>query len=170
MSAIILDLDNCIADDAWRIRYIDWSFEDPLSRYHNYHLLAGFDRVGNQELFTKTPHDVIVFTARPIMYRAITEEWLRRAGVVPAVLMMRDNNDHQHSRDLKRQQLLALLDNSALTISDIDCAYDDRPDVIEMYRGLGVNAEVRFIHDQCAYTNPNQRNQDGKATKAKKRS
>lgn len=170
MSAIILDLDNCIADDAWRIRYINWSFEDPLSRYHNYHLLAGFDRVGNQELFVNTPHDIVVFTARPIMYQAITEEWLRRAGIVPAVLMMRDNNDHQHSRELKRQMLLTLLDNTPLTISDIAGAYDDRQDVIDMYTGLGVAAHLRFIHDQCAYTNPNQRTQNGKATKAKKRS
>lgn len=165
MSAIILDLDNCVADDAWRIKHINWSAEDPLNRYHSYHLLAGFDRVGNQELFVNTPHDIVVFTARPIMYRAITEEWLRRAGIFPAVLMMRDNEDHQHSRDLKRQQLLTLLDNSELTISDIAGAYDDRQDVIDMYTGLGVNAEVRFIHDQCAYTNPNKRNQNGKSKK-----
>jgi hypothetical protein len=166
MSAIILDLDNCISDDAWRIRYINWSEENPLRRYHDYHLLAGFDRVGNQELFINTPHNIIVLTARPLMYRAITEEWLRRARIVPAVLMMRDNDDHQHSRDLKRQQLKFVMERYSVPAEAIACAYDDRPDVIDMYRELGVAAEVRFIHDQCAYTNPNQRSQNGQTTKA----
>ena len=170
MSAIILDLDNCISDDGWRIRYINWSEENALRRYHDYHLLAAFDRVGNQELFAKTPHHIVVLTARPILYRAATEEWLRRAGIFPAVLMMRDNDDHQHSRDLKRQQIQAVMQQHNLPAEAIACAYDDRPDVIEMYRELGIKAEVRFIHDQCAYTNPTQRNENGKTTKAKKRS
>ena len=39
MSFIILDLDNCIADDQWRISRINWQHKDPMRRYHDYHSL-----------------------------------------------------------------------------------------------------------------------------------
>ena len=72
MSVIILDLDNCIADDSWRIPKINWAAEDPLNRYHDYHSLSGFDTAHNHDLYINTRCDIVIFTARPIMYRALT--------------------------------------------------------------------------------------------------
>ena len=160
MSFIILDLDNCVANDGWRIPAIQWDKENPLDRYHDYHSLAAFDQSGNRELYLNCKHDIIILTARPVLYRAATEEWMRRNGIGYALVMMRDLDDHSPSTTLKRNQLQALFDNTDITPEKIICAYDDRPDVISMYKGMGINAEVRAIHDVCAYTKPTKENQN----------
>jgi hypothetical protein len=154
MSYIILDIDNTIANDAWRIPKIDWEHDDPFQRYHRYHSLSPFDEAGNHDLFEDTLHDIIILTARPVHYYAQTEEWLLRNGVDFSVLLMRDTGDHCHSRELKCRQLRSLETMIGVEPKDIICAYDDRQDVVDMYRALGVNAVVRSIHDVCAYTPP----------------
>jgi hypothetical protein len=154
MSVIILDLDNCIADDKWRIPRINWQTDNPLWRYHDYHSLSGFDNAHNHELYINTRHDIVIFTARPIMYQAITQEWLKRHGVGYAMLLMRDMEDHSHSVELKQKQLNALFENTDVKAADIVAAFDDRPDVVQMYRKFGIPAEIRFVHDVCAYTKP----------------
>lgn len=37
---------------------------------------------------------------------------------------------------------------------EIVAAYDDRNDVIAMYKKYHINAHLRSIHDVCAYTQP----------------
>lgn len=148
----ILDLDNCVANDSWRIPRISWQHADPDRRYHDYHMLAGFDDTGNEELF-KGRSNIIIFTARPVMIRAMTEEWLRRKGVDYHVLMMRNNGDHRKSVDLKMQQL-HWLGQYDIELRQIEHAFDDRPDIVEMYKKCGVPATVRAIHNVCAYTRP----------------
>ncbi|TXH50797.1 MAG: hypothetical protein E6Q97_19690, partial [Desulfurellales bacterium] len=155
MSFIILDLDNCIADDQWRIPRINWQHKDPMRRYHDYHSLSGFDRAGNKDLFHKTKHDIIILTARPVHYAPITMEWLNRQHIKPFALIMRNNDDHSPSVDLKRKQMGWLTHLYGVDVKDIVCAYDDRMDVVEMYLNHGIIAAVRAIHDTCAYTNPN---------------
>lgn len=157
MSVLILDIDNCIADDSWRIPRINWEIEDPLNRYHDYHSLSAFDSAHNHDLYINTRCDIVIFTARPIMYRALTEEWLKRHGVGYQLLMMRDMNDHRPSVELKHNQLMALFNNTEVKAGDIVGAYDDRPDVVELYRKFGIPAEVRFVHDVCAYTKPQEK-------------
>lgn len=160
MSVIILDIDNCIADDSWRIPKINWQTDNPVWRYHDYHSLSGFDMAHNHDLYINTRSDIVIFTARPILYRAITEEWLKRHGVGYALLMMRDMEDHSHSVELKQKQLNALFENTSAKAADIVAAYDDRPDVVQMYRKFGIPAEIRFVHDVCAYTKPENVNAD----------
>lgn len=153
---IILDLDNCIADDEWRIPRINWQHEDPFRRYHDYHSLSPFDEVGNADLL-KTEHGIAIFTARPEHYRALTEEWLRHNDITFKHLLMRNNDDHRHSLQLKREQLDHLRRFHGVPFCSIIAAYDDRPDVVAMYRAAGIKAEVRAIHDNCAYTPPKER-------------
>ena len=157
MSVIILDIDNCIADDSWRIPRINWEAQDPLNRYHDYHSLSAFDTAHNHELYINTRCDIVIFTARPIMYRSITEEWLKRHGVGYQLLMMRDMDDHCHSVELKRKQLMALFNNTDIKAGDIVGAFDDRPDVIAMYATFGIPSQVKSVHDVCAYTNPQEK-------------
>lgn len=160
MSFIVLDLDNCIADDQWRIPKINWQKKDPMDRYHEYHSLSGFDRAGNKDLFQKTKHDIIILTARPVHYAPITMEWLNRQHIKPFALVMRNNDDHCPSVELKRKQMGWLMHLYGVNHKDIECAYDDRMDVVEMYLQHGIVAEVRAIHDTCAYTNPNKDQQN----------
>lgn len=154
MSIIILDIDNCIADDSWRIPQIRWEVEDPFFRYHDYHSLGAFDMAHNHDLYVNNRMDIVILTARPIIYRAATEEWLKRHGVGYEVLMMRDMDDHDPSVKLKQKQLQALFDTQGVKPEHIAAAYDDRPEIVAMYAILGIPSEVRAIHNVCAYTNP----------------
>ena len=153
----IVDLDNCIADDAWRIPSINWQKINPMERYHDYHSLSGFDGIGNRDIVDREGVENIIFTARPVMYRAITEEWLKRHNVPYKFLVMRNNNDHQHSASLKRQMFYWLPAMYDVAWTDIVAAYDDRPDVVEMFRAHKIDAHVRAIHDVCAYTKPQEK-------------
>lgn len=153
MTYVILDLDNCIADDAWRIPRINWQKSNPVERYHEYHSLSAFDRVGNEDLFSGQ-HRVIVFTARPVLYSFITREWLKRNDIRAEHVVMRNNDDRRDSVDLKRHMLHWLPENYGVAWQDIVAAYDDRPDVVEMYRKHHIPAFVRSIHSVCAYNKP----------------
>lgn len=157
MNTVIVDLDNCISDDSWRIPHINWQKSNPLERYHDYHSLAAFDQIGNEDIIFSARagvDQVVIFTARPVMYRAATEEWLRRNNVPFKYLIMRNNNDHRPSLDLKRSMLHWLPELYDVPWHSIVGAYDDRPDVVEMYRKHHMPGYLRSIHDVCAYTPP----------------
>jgi hypothetical protein len=155
MNHVIVDLDNCIADDAWRIPRINWQKANPTERYHDYHSLSGFDELRNEEILQDSKGSLIlVFTARPVQYRPITEEWLRRRKVPFQHLIMRNNNDHRPSLELKRHMLHWLPEVYGVRWGSITAAYDDRPDVVEMYLKHGIHSEVRAVHNVCAYTPP----------------
>lgn len=159
MKYTIFDLDNCISNDGWRIKHINWTFDDPAARYHNYHLLAPFDRPGNEDLWKHTLKGrPVIFTARPEFYGIATNEWLGRQGMEDALIFMRPNDDHSHSTELKRRQLISFFMLTDARPEDVLAAYDDREDVVEMYKEHDLNGQVARIHDICAYTNPIQRN------------
>lgn len=153
---IIVDLDNCIADDAWRIPKINWSKPTPIARYHDYHSLSGFDAIGNLRIFDEHADcGLIIFTARPELYRALTHEWLTRRGVPYERLFMRGNEDHRDSIELKRTMVLNLPEfYYGIALEDIAAAYDDRQDVVDMYRSYKITAHRLEIHNVCAYTPP----------------
>lgn len=155
--AIILDLDNTIADDSWRIPRISWESANPITRYHNYHLLAGFDEAKNSELWEMCEEEdieIYIFTARPMIYQAITMEWLERKGIKYEALFMRPDENHNKSVELKKNQLFSLFDKFGLSPSNIIGAYDDREDVIKMYQEHNVPGQRVCIHNVCAYTSP----------------
>lgn len=152
MGVIILDIDNTIANDAWRIPHIRWAKTNPEERYHDYHALAPFDAPGNEHLFRNTEHAIALFTARPTTHAAATREWLRRVGVRYEHLLMRNVGDHRPSCVLKLVQLDWLV--TLYDVHDVVCAYDDRADVVAAYRDAGLRAERVAIHDVCAYTQP----------------
>ena len=152
---IIVDLDNCIADDAWRIPKINWSKPTPMARYHDYHSLSGFDEIGNLRIFDEHADcGPIIFTARPALYQALTREWLARRGVFYERLLMRDNDDHRDSLELKRAMLLGLPEFYGIALEAIAAAYDDRQDIVEMYRSYKITAHRLEIHNVCAYAPP----------------
>lgn len=155
----IFDLDNCIADDAWRIPLIDWDAHDPDARYKEYHARCLEDQLDNSVVFFRTVAycTPIFFTARPTSVREETLRWLRDVvGVKDPILFMRNKGDHRHSVELKREQVTWLY-HEQIDISDVSVAYDDRPDVVAMYKEVGIEAHVLAIHGTCAYTPPNPR-------------
>ena len=154
MSIVILDLDNTISDDGWRIPKIKWDATNLFDRYHDYHGLGAYDNSANKHLFEDTPHEIVIFTARPTHYRAPTEEWLRINGIRPIAVVMRHTIDHSTSVDLKRKQLGWFCGAYNKNVDDIVCAYDDLDDVISMYLAAGLKAEKVIVHNKSATQRP----------------
>ena len=61
----LIDLDNCLCDDEWRIPYILWQKTNPMERYHNYHLLGAFDNIANKSVLLQRDVEIVILTARP---------------------------------------------------------------------------------------------------------
>lgn len=158
----ILDLDNCISDDAHRIGAINWQLTGD-RRYNDYHQLAGFDTLANADLL-ETNEELIIITGRAVSYHALTARWLANNNVRFRHLLMRNNGDVNHAAEMKRWQLRWLLNLYDVRLAEITSAFDDREDVIKMYRAEGiVNAQVRAVHNLDAYTNPNGGNRESKS-------
>lgn len=162
MRTIICDIDNCLADDGWRIPKINWHKTGD-ERYEDYHSLSGFDspvRHVNGSVLPLWSGDRIVFmTARPVLYRALTEHWLKTiARVAPGFhLLMRPNGHRGSSPHVKQMQLGWLFDpnsNHGVRKEDIVMAYDDHQGVVDMYRSHGIPAVRHFIHSVDAFHDP----------------
>lgn len=138
MTYILLDIDNCISDDEWRIPYIkenDWE---------EYHSNASLDKASNLHVVLCAQQigaDIIVVTGRPEQFREQTASWLILNGVIPSALLMRPNDSKLPSPQLKRELI------EGLDLGKCYCAYDDRQDVIDMYRSIGLKADRIFIHE-----------------------
>lgn len=148
MKVKIFDLDGCISDDTWRHNTIIQSEADPFKKYHYYHCLSFNDAYVNPDEVRMMPPDcrMVVITARPIMYRKITEDWLKQHHLDPVFLIMRNNDDHRGAALVKSAALKWLLDANSydVKVDDIIEAIDDRPDVLEAYRRGGVR-NVRHV-------------------------
>ena len=149
----IFDLDNCISDDGWRIPRIDWRATNPDKRYDVYHQLAPFDMAKHLDVIRQVEGELIIFTARPLSIRASTEEWLRRRDLVPKVMIMRNPGDHRGSTMIK-ESMLSELHWYDVDVKDVTAAFDDREDIVKMYRSHSIDAHLLAIHDKCAYTAP----------------
>lgn len=142
----IWDLDNCLSNDGWRIRFIDVSQQDVDDKFREYHSRCAHDNVGNLELFQAlTANTLPVFiTSRPNEVRAQTRDWIHRKLDKPTyILLMRPDRNHKPSLVLKRRAVEALLSTHPPIVS----AFDDRHDIVNMYRELGLNAAQLWIHD-----------------------
>ncbi len=156
---VLLDMDNCISDDGWRIGRIRNGHRDPMVKYHDYHMLAPFDAVGNQHLFDMSRYPsgsaLVIITARPNHYRAFTEHWLVRHGVAARRVLMRADTDFRPSPEVKRAALRSLLHEEERSVDSVMAAYDDHIENLLMYRREGVrHATLYKLHDICAYTTP----------------
>ncbi len=153
MRVTIFDLDNCLSDDSRRIELIQWDRPIP-ERYALYHAACGLDKPGNLDVFLEAENPVFL-TARPVSSRGVTLSWIdHNLGLRAPVLLMRNDNDARPSVEVKAAQLEVLFAEYGVT--DVAAAFDDREDIVAMYRSKGVPAAVLSIHAQCAYTPPSQ--------------
>ncbi len=132
---VILDLDGTISDDLWRLEFIDHAAEDPFARYHSVGVL---DYLINRHLFAECPHDIFILTARPLTAHDWTVGWLKMHGVPFVALRMRGPLEFRGSAVIKHQWACELQRNGY----EIVAAYDDRQDVINAYRRLGIPAQL----------------------------
>ena len=144
---IILDIDNCISDDSRRVPLIDWFNPDREQVFARYHADCYSDPAHVEGFQDRD--DVIIITSRPAEYMMDTLLWLEKHRVRHKRLVMRPPHIRLPSPAFKVVALTALVVREAidLELDDIEVAYDDRPDVLEAYRQLGLNAVQRKIHD-----------------------
>jgi len=137
---IIVDLDGCIADDRWRRHMIRPASVPIRERFHKYHLAGCRDHLCNADLVYSDDHLVVVVTSRPEWYRRLTHQWLLDWEIMPRAIIMRRDDDYRPSVEVKRDAALRLIEEHGL--NGIECAYDSREDIVEMYRELGIRAEL----------------------------
>lgn len=148
------DLDNCLADDEWRIPKIDWSATKPELRYAAYHADAIRDRPGNLAAFRAVSAAArpAFCTARPEAVRMRTARWIRDAlGERAPELHMRARHDHRSAVAIKAGFVDRI---RRATNEKIAFAFDDREDVVEMYRARGIPAVILKIHNTTADAPP----------------
>lgn len=149
----LIDIDNCIADDEWRISRIDWTAEDANERYRAYHQLAAFDELRNGRLIALGDAERNVYsTARPESFRPLTLEWLKRKGCNPYAVLMRADGDLRPAAEIKHSSLRAFVANNRILAREIRIAFDDHPEVIAMYGAAGIRAQLVAIHQNQRWT------------------
>ena len=152
MQFAIIDLDNCISNDAWRHfarrywatrRFNEYpSLPYQLQRLHDYHSLAPFDEAVEMVTFDFRVTIPIIITARPELYRHATLEWITRKfpawNVNNSMLYMRADDDVNESALVKAKALHLAVSEHMKSSADIVCAYDDDLDVLRMYERQGI--------------------------------
>lgn len=149
----IIDIDNCISDDEWRIPRIDFKAATIDERYRAYHQLAPFDNLKNGRLISLGDKERNVYsTARPEYYRPLTLEWLKRKGCNPFALLMRRSDDYNSAAGIKYDGLCNFLREHGLMFKDIRIAFDDHAEVLAMYESLGIRAQSVAVHQNTRWT------------------
>lgn len=146
------DMDNCLTDDAWRAKYIDWDKggNERYSRYDSYMLE---DKPVEQALrvwqvFLELGYTPIIFTGRREQWRSETEQWLRRnLHCIDPLIFMRRNGEEGTPVEVKSRMLQEFSVSMGVLPSDIGGAFDDLPSIIAMYRSHGIPATVLRAHD-----------------------
>lgn len=130
----IFDLDGTLCDIGHRLHHVrkdpkDWKafFEgipDDKVREDVLRLLKWEWEEGRQ---------IVLVSARPEDYREQTERWLKREGIEHGPLIMRESGDKRPDTEVK-----ADIFDKYLKHLDIVRVYDDRPSVIRMWEGKGL--------------------------------
>lgn len=153
---VIFDIDNCLADDGWRISRIGQVFgthgprpaEPDENRYLYYHTGMEHDKPRNVEYFRdvidRTRALPIFITARPAVWHWTTHRWLKKhfdfnvngqflLSSTWRIMMREPHEEGIHSPQLKVSKVRDFLDSMDLTPDLILRAYDDRQDVLDAY-------------------------------------
>lgn len=130
---VIIDLDHTVFDSAWRDAMlgpgVDWDEyhcasvkDDPVDS-----IVAMINALHAQEC------TIVAITGRNERYRKITNEKLLKHGVMVDYLIMRSDEDYRRSPEMKVAALQQHVD-----LRSVLFALDDRDDVIQAYRTLGI--------------------------------
>jgi uncharacterized HAD superfamily protein len=142
-SVLVVDVDGVLSDASGRQHLLDGE-----SRQWEAFFEASVDDspvsegIGLiRELATDDEHQTIVLlTARPARLANITMAWMDRYDIDWDLLVMRVDDDHRSSPDVKREAVVDL----RATGHEPALAVDDDPRNAEMYRSEGI--PVVYIH------------------------
>jgi len=133
MRFVIVDIDHTISDAAWR--------DGLLGQWDRYYIEGLDDKPIEftvnliRLLHYAGQHRIIAVTARPEDVRPLTYRWFMRHDVPIDTVLMREQDDHRPSSEVKRE----LVERHFQDLSLIDFVIEDRDDCVAMYKQLGLN-------------------------------
>lgn len=133
---VLCDIDGTVADCEHRRHYVsDKESKDWQSFFDN--MMGDLPRLNVVAQVTGkilAGYELIFVTARPDNYRAMTVEWLREnVGLDHFTVIMRHSGDTRPDTDVKEQMYKTYFEKYL-----VDCVFDDRPSVINMWRNNGL--------------------------------
>jgi hypothetical protein len=129
---VLVDLDHTLSDAFWR---------DPLlGKWEEYHAAGMDDKpIGFVKQIIDMAHgsgcDIVAVTARPEWNRQMTVRWMIQHDVPIDVILMRADDDHRPSVEVKR----SLVTEAFPDLSVIEFVLEDRDDCVAVYKQLGLN-------------------------------
>jgi hypothetical protein len=162
---IIIDIDNCISDDKWRMAHVSHKIEDLDERYYTYNICCHNDQpcmenINTLALLVQMGAHPVFITARPEMVRAETVDWLHKhlpfSFDAICDLMMRPVGDKRTSPELKPALLQGWIEcnftdaeNGKINHFNKDwilCIFDDRQDVLDAHAANGYRVQHMAVH------------------------
>jgi hypothetical protein len=147
----VIDLDGCVSDDRWRQQRIKKDAKMTNEDWDHYHIDCDKDPVLEPGAGLLRGHidegDYIIFaTGRPHTVADKSSEWIVRNFGIKAMqdftLIMRGPEDHRNAVILKNEMVTFIARHAMQSKRTVKVAYDDRPDVVEMYIKNGIEAKV----------------------------
>ena len=140
MSFFIADLDGCFSNDINRKDYIpDWD---------KYHARCMNDDIANESLLRGLCHFMtpIFCTGRTDEWMLETQTWFHRHEIPfqKENLLMRPAGDYRKSPEMKKILLDNWMFNNIVMTDEIKVAFDDRLDILEMYKDI--YPSIRCVH------------------------
>ena len=141
-SFIIFDIDGTLADITHRLHFIqgekkDWEgFYGAMDKDQPIYEIALLLRLLIFTTMTDTEYKVIFVTGRPEKYREKTMKWLDNIVHIENLnerLFMRKDGDYRQDYVVKREIVEKLREQGSIRM-----AFEDRNQVVQMYRSLGI--------------------------------
>lgn len=133
-SLVCVDMDGTLADVTHRLHFVQGDQKDWKGFFFNMHGDSLRQDVYETVKQKSYDHTIIIVSARPENYRAVTEAWLNYHEVPYFTVLMRRESDKRDDTEVKKG-----IYETYLKHYPIDTVIDDRPKVIRMWRELGLN-------------------------------
>lgn len=141
---VLCDLDGTLADIKHRLNFVRDLPEGQKKDWKSFFEGIPGDSVRTEVMdmltdFEDKGHEIILVSARPDNYREETEAWLEKIFKgyrLWTTLIMRRAGDRRPDTETKQQILDTYFKKNSYPIH---CVIDDRPSVIEMWRGNGID-------------------------------
>ena len=132
--AIIIDLDGTLANCEHRRHHLEKSPKDWASFYAEMHYDQPQDWCRRLIAAMEQYAEILIVSGRPSSYRATTISWLLSHNIIWTDLLMRAEGDFRADNIVKEE----LYRERIAPIYDVLFAVDDRQQVVDMWRSLGI--------------------------------
>jgi uncharacterized HAD superfamily protein len=134
--AIIIDLDGTLADCEHRKQFIEGEKKDWKSFLKDENIIQDKLNSWCASIITnfKNSHKIILVTGRNEFTRAITKEWLATHDQNYDLLLMRKDRDWRQDAIIKEEIYKLYIESKF----DVTFCVDDRKQVVDMWRKLGL--------------------------------